>query len=957
MNKLKPLAAIGLLLTLVISSSYSLEDASKHTTNINSNTTEHADDVVVPEREAAKENYRLPKSLYPSYYKLQVVTHLDDDEKEFTFNGKVWIKLTCNETTNKVVLHSRNLTIPYTDIKLNEVIGNSVTENLIELNNPHLDEDNEFLIIPTKTKLEAGKEYELLIPFEGLLQEGLLGYYRSSYIDSKTKKTEWLSITQFEATYARRGFPCFDEPEFKAKFEIILGHKKSLTALSNMPATSTTPMEDHENWVWTHFDKSVPMSTYLVAYSINDFAYREAISDTKQKVKFRIWARRDALDQVDYALNIGPKVLKFFEEYFDVDFPLPKMDMIAIPDFSAGAMENWGLITYRETALLYKPHVSSIQSKHRVAEVVAHELAHQWFGNLVTMKWWTDLWLNEGFATYVESLGVRHLHPEWNSYIDEAIDSIGYVFNLDSLKSSHPVSVKIGNPSEISQIFDAISYQKGSTIIRMMHQFLGEEAFRMGVNKYLKNHKYGNAEQDDLWDSLTKEAHALGTLDKSLTVKDIMDTWTLQTGYPELTVNRDYDGKSVHITQKRYLADQSDKNRMAPECWSIPLSYTTRDAHDFNDTMPKTWMHCDHDTYEKKIENVATTEDWIIFNLQLSALYKVNYDEKNWDLLIAHLNSPKFEQIDFVNRAQLIDDAFDFATINELNYTTPLKLISYLNYEDRYIPWRTALGNIGRLNNLLKRTSDYGHFKKYLKKIISSIYKKLNGLTMNEDDKFDMIKHKVLISGWACRLGISDCIETSKNLFNKWMSEEKPDEKNPISADIKSIVYCNAIRKGDEVEWDFLWERYLKSNVGAEKVLILSALGCTNELWILKRYLEWSIDSTSGIRKQDLSIVFSAVGHNDIGTYLAKQFFYQNIDRIYDYYRPDTSRIGRLFRSITESIMTDYERNEFKEFVERNKKLFEDASQSLNQALEKININIQWHEKFYKSVVNYFKDI
>lgn len=250
----------------------------------------------------------------------------------------------------------------------------------------------------------------------------------------------------------------------KATFDISLGHHKQYIALSNMPMNRSEPMTSITDWVMDHFTTTVPMSTYLVAYTVNDFEHRESMTKVDGDVVFKIWARRDAIDQVDYARDVGPRVTRFYEEYFAEKFPLPKIDMIAIPDFSAGAMENWGLITYRETALLYHPNISTSSNQHRVASVIAHELAHQWFGNLVTMKWWTDLWLNEGFATYVASLGVEYLHPEWHSLEEESVDNTLGIFKFDALTSSHPVSVEIGHPNQISQIFDAISYEKGSTV-------------------------------------------------------------------------------------------------------------------------------------------------------------------------------------------------------------------------------------------------------------------------------------------------------------------------------------------------------------------------------------------------------------------------------------------------------------------------------------------------------------
>lgn len=270
------------------------------------------------------------------------------------------------------------------------------------------------------------------------------------------------------------------------------------------------------------------MSTYLVAYSVNDFSHKT--STQPEGPLFRTWARSNAIDQCDYAAEFGPKVLQHFEEFFGVKFPLPKIDQIAIPDFSEGAMENWGLVTYRETSLLYSENHSSLEAKEKLAEVVAHEMAHQWFGNLVTMRWWTDLWLNEGFATYLASLGVAKIHPDWNILDRELINHLFLAFSLDALESSHPISRPIKQISDIAESFDLISYKKGSAVLRMMHLFLGEKAFRLGVKQYVQWNAYGNAEQDNLWQSLSNAAHQFGALATEFDIKTIMDSWTLQTG-------------------------------------------------------------------------------------------------------------------------------------------------------------------------------------------------------------------------------------------------------------------------------------------------------------------------------------------------------------------------------------------------------------------------------------------
>lgn len=329
------------------------------------------------------------------------------------------------------------------------------------------------------------------------------------------------------------------------------------------------------------------------------------------------------------------------------------------------------------------------------------------------MKWWTDLWLNEGFATYVASLGVEHLHPEWNSFTEEQVDNTLNIFKFDALKSSHAVSIPIGHPSEISQIFDAISYSKGSCVIRMMQCFLGEDTFKGGVSNYLKSHKYRNAEQDDLWNALTIEAHKTGALPRDISVKEIMDSWTLKVGYPIVTVTRDYINNSVEVTQQRYLLDVERSRDETDRCWYVPLSFTTEKELNFSATHARDWLECDCGKSEKLkvIYNMPSDKEWIIFNVQMTGLYKVKYDQRNWDLLIAALNGPKFQDIHTVNRAQLISDALDFAWTGEQDYEIALSVVKYLKEEDEYLPWKSALSGLQIVNRILHKTPLYDLFR------------------------------------------------------------------------------------------------------------------------------------------------------------------------------------------------------------------------------------------------------
>ncbi|XP_060526595.1 aminopeptidase N-like [Cylas formicarius] len=885
--------------------------------------------------------YRLPRSVTPENYRLEIFTYLGEKDN-FDFDGKVWIETSCVSPTSNITLHSKSLEIFENEVTLRD-ISSKVPREVRNLKIAY-DIPNDFLIIILEESLKEDHRYEIFIRFRGKLDDGLAGFYRSSYVDKQSKEKRWLGVTQFEAISARRAFPCLDEPEMKATFDISIARKEGYRAISNMPLLTTEPVKEKAGWYWDRFDISVPMSTYLVAYVVSDFDYREADATVHMNnVSFRIWARKDALNQVDFAKDVGPRALKFYERFFNIDYPLPKQDMVAIPDFSAGAMENWGLITYREAYLLYDPEVSSKTSKHSVASVIAHELAHQWFGNLVTMKWWTDLWLNEGFATYMASLAVEHLFPQWNSLQEEAAGNMLSVFSFDSLRTSHPVSVPIGDPKEIDEIFDTISYKKGSSLIRMMSLFLGEETVRIGVSKYLRQHRYSNAEQDDLWASLTEVAHQNGVLPKNLTVKTIMDTWTLQTGYPVIHVQRDYENQTANIRQERFLRDTVKAKEETEQCWWVPLSYSTRDKPEFEATTPKYWLSCPNEG-EQVLEHVAADNEWVIFNNKMAGIYKVNYDDKNWRLIGETLQSAEYKKIPTLNRVQLLSDAADLAFVGHLKYEIFFGLLKYLHVEYEYLPWKTALGKTGTLTNYLKKKPSYGVYKDYMRKLLTPIYEKTGGLDVTKEersDKLDKIKLQVLSASKACKFEVAGCVNDAVRLFKMW--QDSPAQ-NPVPKDLRGVVYCTALKHGGESEWDFLWQQYQTSNVATEKNTMLSVLGCTREIWLLSRYLQWSLDD-SKIRRQDSSSVFSAVARNDVGYFIAKNFFFDNVNEIFKHVSPNKRRISRYLSSIAAQMTEAKELEELEQFIHANQQNFSEVKQGVDQSLETVKINVQWQQK------------
>ena len=519
----------------------------------------------------------------------------------FYFSGHVNIKVKTTEKADNITLHINDIVIYENLVSLTD----STNDKPIEVLGHAYDQDREFYII--KADIEANHEYSIEINYQANLNDDLAGFYRSSYFDSIANETKVIATSQMEATDARRALPCFDEPQMKAKFQVNIGRSQSMTSISNMPAkASGVPMLDQADFVWDQYQESLKMSTYLLAFVVSDFDYRTGLN---LGTEFRIWSRKEAIEETKYAADIGPKILKYYETYFNIPFPLPKQDMIAIPDFSAGAMENWGLITYRETALLHNPKMDSASRRIYVSTVVAHELAHQWFGDLVTMKWWDDLWLNEGFASYVETIGAAHVEPTASILERFCIDNTYDTMDLDSLETSHPISATVKHPDEINEIFDRISYGKGASIIRMMNHFLTEEAFLKGVTDYLNAYTYDNAEQNDLWSFLTDAAHAKGTLDKELTVKEIMDTWTLQMGYPVVNVKRDYEKNTLEISQERYLSVDPNMEVRDDHVyqWWVPITFDFAGG-DFAKTNNDYWLRPGQEALTIDLPQVRTSE-------------------------------------------------------------------------------------------------------------------------------------------------------------------------------------------------------------------------------------------------------------------------------------------------------------------------------------------------------------
>ncbi|HEY5695717.1 MAG TPA: M1 family metallopeptidase, partial [Candidatus Saccharimonadales bacterium] len=445
---------------------------------------------------------RLIEQFVPEHYDISLTLN----RTKRTFSGIVTLNGNSVGGKDTISVHAKDLAIESVTID-----GKAATFTA---------QKNDELVIQ-HSDLTKGRHI-IVIGFNGNITDAMHGLYPCYFTHDGVKKE--LLATQFESHHAREVFPCIDEPEAKATFTVTLTTEQDVTVLGNMPVKQQRV--ENEQLVTT-FETSPRMSTYLVAWVVGELHKKTAV--TKRGIEVNVWATpAQPAASLDFALDIATRTIDFFETYFDTPYPLPKSDHVALPDFSAGAMENWGLITYREIALLANPETVSVSGRHYIATVIAHELSHQWFGNLVTMKWWNNLWLNESFATLMEYLAIDALHPEWDIWLDFATSESIAALRRDSLEGVQPVQVDVNHPDQISTLFDgAIVYAKGARLLRMCQQYVGQEAFQAGLKAYFAAHKFGNTEGNDLWNALSAASG------KDIT--SLMNTWISQSGYPVVT--------------------------------------------------------------------------------------------------------------------------------------------------------------------------------------------------------------------------------------------------------------------------------------------------------------------------------------------------------------------------------------------------------------------------------------
>lgn len=777
----------------------------------------------------------LPPTVLPVKYDIK----LKPDLANFTFEGSEVICVDVKESTDEISLHVKEIAIQ------NHTIVFKSSEGEVKPEGIAYSMKDSTVTFKFEEMLPVG-EGKLEMEFVGILNDQMAGFYRSGYKDiNGTKKI--MASTQFESLDARRAFPCWDEPARKAVFGLTLVVDTGLTALSNMPEKHRCFLEGGAKTEICFMD-SPKMSTYLLAFLLGDFDFIQA--QTNHGVLVKVFTPPGRSNDGKFPLDVAVKALDGYDDYFGLPYPLPKLDMIAIPEFAAGAMENWGLVTYREVDLLIAQGASRKQMQ-RVCIVVTHELAHQWFGNLVTMQWWDDLWLNEGFASWCENYMADLIYPDFAMWDQFTSDSQAAAMRLDSLRSSHPIQVPIHRAEEVEEVFDAISYCKGASVIKMAHAYLGAEAFRTGLCAYMQQHKYSNTETTDLW--------AAWSAASGRKVDELMASWTEQMGYPLVTV-KSFNGSEVELEQSWFLADGSEVKKEEEKLWKIPLICKGQAPI----------------LMEAKTQKISVPKaDFLLLNTGRDVPMRVLYTPETYSQLATAIQK---NQLGVSDRAGLVLDSFALAKAGKLGADQVFKLIASFKSERNFIVWDAiSQALIGFDTVLMAGVSEktYEAFKGFVSQLIADAAKEVGWEQKSSDGHLDGLLRETLINMQSKYSVDPDAIAEAKRRFGGFMA----GDSSVLPDDIKEPVFKMVLKAGGKKEYSELRALHEKAETNIERKHVYVTIGCASDMALKKDVLEWVVSGE--IKIQDFFYPLGSVASSskEAATF-TWEFYKSNFDKI-----------------------------------------------------------------------------
>ena len=823
---------------------------------------------------------RLPEVAVPENYKLSFTPDLD----KATFEGDETISI-------RVLTPTAEITLNAADITFNEVTissgGRTQQAKVI------LDKDKESVVLAVEKQLPVGAA-TLHIVYTGILNGEMRGFYLGK--DGQGRK---YAATQFESTDARRAYPSFDEPAYKATFDITTVADKGQVAISNSKVSSDTPGPGDRHTV--RFATTPKMSSYLAALVVGNFEYIEGEADG---IPIRVYSTPGKKEMGKFALETAEHVLSYYDKYFNIKYPYGKLDLIGLPDFSAGAMENTGCITFREVILLIDEKQGSVDLKKTIASVIAHEMAHQWFGDLVTMRWWDDIWLNEGFATWMSSKPIEAWKPEWNFNLDD-VSGTGRTMNTDSLANTRPIHQAANTPAQIQELFDGIAYGKAASVLRMLESYLGEQTFRAGVNAYIQKHQYANATASDFWDAQTKTSKK--------PVDQIMSTFVKQGGVPIIDVKSQCSGASTTVTldQRRYYYDREKFQAANDQLWQVPMCLKSSTGA----------QKCELLTKKEETLTLPGCSTWVLANAGATGYYRVGYQP---DAVRALANDAE-NKLSPAERIALQTDIWASIRVGREPVGSYLAFAQDLGNDRNRAVVDDVLGRLNFIGQYLVTDNDRESFRTWLRGYLTPMLKDV---------------------GWEPKPGESDEQRTLRaRLFNalgydardpevlaqaRKVADKALDDPSSVDREMAGGAMALAALNGGEVFYDRLMAALKNPKSPEEYYMELFTLPQFNDPKLLQRTLDYAI--SPGVRSQDALSVVTSVMQNPEGEKMALDFVLAHWDAV--------QKVGGPFASgqvvgATSSFCDAHMRDRVVDFYAAHK--IEAAERTYRQSIERIN--------------------
>ncbi len=868
-----------------------------------------------------QKEFRLPKHVKPINYKITLTPGIkvttksgDNEEVVYKFTGREEVKVKVLHSTDRIVLHSANLDIHSASFvtKQGKRLEGTVT----------LDPKNEFAIITFNGIVPEGKG-KLHLSFTGIHNTKLKGFYLSQWKDD-AGETHNIYTTQFESTDARQAFPCFDEPAMKATYDVQLIVDEHLTALSNGRDIKTEKLGNGKKIVT--YARTPIMSTYLVAFCVGEFESSEPVWANGKEI--RIWSIPGKNHLKEFALEVGAFGVKWYEDFFDRPyFGGDKIDMIAIPDFASGAMENTGLITYRDTALLVNKKTATYAELARVCEVILHELAHQWNGNEVTMDDWDGLGLNESFATIMAYLSMNDMFPEWHVYNEFGIDRAG-AFALDSLKSTHAVEIPVSHPDDIQQFFDTITYEKGGSLLFQYIQFAGFNTFRTGMRIYFRRHALANATVSQLWDALEEGAKVDG---KDIPVRMLMDFWWKTAGHPVVSVSEGDKPGTIKVSQSKFQFLPAGDN----DVWPLPLHIR---------------YSAGGEVVEKKIlVNEASTTltlsdkplDYVVLNAGGSGFYRVDYSDGLRNKLLADVQNT----LQIIERFNLVNDSWASVRArseNSMTATEYLDLVKSFSTETDANVWAVISGALRTVYGLT--SGDHRQaFKQAIRDTVRPVFDKL-GWKPKEGESVHTLQLRGTLIGLLGTVGSDkDVRAEAAKQFDAWKADRNSVDPNVVPALISTLSYI-----GDQARFDEFLALSEKAPTTQEKLRFLGALGNFREESLYKKAIEMTLSGE--IRTQDAPFILAAIIGSEHAGETAWDFMRDNWEKIVATY-PDNA-VPRMV-SACSALDTPELQKEVEEFFAKNK--VKEGDMAVAQMIERLSVNVGLRQSETPKLTSYLE--